>query len=175
MRESEKWKWSHWVVSNSQRPCGLQPTRLLRPWDFPGKSTGVGCHCRLQVSMYIALQENLFQYMLNNQKVIFIYFQWINSSVEWRQYLHISYASSNVYLFHNAFFSIVRRYIETVDVNMYSLLALNVCIVVVVVAVNSRTRCYGIRRKHTCYIEKSGYHSSFSFCPGAAFKFFFSL
>ena len=23
-------------------PHGLQPTRLLRPWDFPGKSTGVG-------------------------------------------------------------------------------------------------------------------------------------
>ena len=23
---------------------GLQPTRPLRPWDFPGKSTGVGCH-----------------------------------------------------------------------------------------------------------------------------------
>ena len=22
----------------------MQPTRLLRPWDFPGKSTGVGCH-----------------------------------------------------------------------------------------------------------------------------------
>ena len=21
--------------------------RLLRPWDFPGKSTGVGCHCLL--------------------------------------------------------------------------------------------------------------------------------
>ena len=27
---------------------GLQPSRLLRPWDFPGKSTGVGCHCLLQ-------------------------------------------------------------------------------------------------------------------------------
>ena len=26
------------------RPHGLQPTRLLHPWDFPGKSTGVGCH-----------------------------------------------------------------------------------------------------------------------------------
>ena len=47
--ESEKWKWSHSVVSNSQRPHGLQPTRLLRPWDLPGKSTGVGCHCLLQV------------------------------------------------------------------------------------------------------------------------------
>ena len=27
------------------RPHRLQPTRLLRPWDSPGKSTGVGCHC----------------------------------------------------------------------------------------------------------------------------------
>ena len=36
------------VVSDSSQPHGLQPTRLLRPWDFPGKSTGVGCHCLLQ-------------------------------------------------------------------------------------------------------------------------------
>ena len=36
------------VVSDSMRPHGLQPTRLLRPWDLPGKSTGVGCHCLLQ-------------------------------------------------------------------------------------------------------------------------------
>ena len=33
----------------------LQSTRLLRPWDFPGKSTGVGCHCLLQVSGYSSL------------------------------------------------------------------------------------------------------------------------
>ena len=49
MHESEKWKWSRSVVSNSSRPHGLQPTRLLRPWDFPGKNTGVGCHCLLRV------------------------------------------------------------------------------------------------------------------------------
>ena len=48
MHESGKWKWSHSVVSDSQRPHGLQPTRLLCPWDFPGKSTGVGCHCLLR-------------------------------------------------------------------------------------------------------------------------------
>ena len=30
-----------------RRPHGLQPTRPLPPWDFPGKSTGVGCHCLL--------------------------------------------------------------------------------------------------------------------------------
>ena len=35
-------------MSDSVRPHGLQPTRLLHPWDFPGKSTGVGCHCLLR-------------------------------------------------------------------------------------------------------------------------------
>ena len=48
MHEGEKWKRSHSVVSNPQRPHGLQPSRLLHPWDFPGKSTGVGCHCLLR-------------------------------------------------------------------------------------------------------------------------------
>ena len=35
-------------MSDSVRPHGLQPTRLLCQWDFPGKSTGMGCHCLLQ-------------------------------------------------------------------------------------------------------------------------------
>ena len=30
-------------MSDSSQPHGLQPTRLHCPWDFPGKSTGVGC------------------------------------------------------------------------------------------------------------------------------------
>ena len=53
MHESEKWKWSRSVVSDSLRPHGLQPTRLLHPWEFPGKSTGVGCHCLLQFTILI--------------------------------------------------------------------------------------------------------------------------
>ena len=36
------------VVSNSVRPHRQQPTRLPRPWDSPGKNTGVGCHFLLQ-------------------------------------------------------------------------------------------------------------------------------
>ena len=36
------------VVSDSVRPHRLQPTRLLCPWDPPGKNTGVGCHFLLQ-------------------------------------------------------------------------------------------------------------------------------
>ena len=47
--ESEKRKGSRSVVSSSYRPNGLQPTRLLRPWDSPGKRTGVGCHRLLRL------------------------------------------------------------------------------------------------------------------------------
>ena len=35
-------------MSNSVRPHRRQPTRLLCPWDSPGKNTGVGCHFLLQ-------------------------------------------------------------------------------------------------------------------------------
>ena len=36
------------IMSNSVRPHGWQPSRLPRPWDSPGKNTGVGCHFLLQ-------------------------------------------------------------------------------------------------------------------------------
>ena len=35
-------------VSDSLRPHGLRPTRLLCPWDSPGENIGVGCHSLLQ-------------------------------------------------------------------------------------------------------------------------------
>ena len=35
-------------MSYSVQPQRQQPSRLPRPWDSPGKNTGVGCHCLLQ-------------------------------------------------------------------------------------------------------------------------------
>ena len=35
-------------MSDSVRPNRRQPTRLLRPWESPGKNTAVGCHFLLQ-------------------------------------------------------------------------------------------------------------------------------
>ena len=35
-------------MSDSVRPHRRQPTRLPRPWDSPGKNTGMGCHFLLQ-------------------------------------------------------------------------------------------------------------------------------
>ena len=65
MYKSEKWKWNCSVMSDSSRSHGLQPTRLLRPWDFPDKSTGVGCHC----------QNELLGCNLKNDRVISVRFQ----------------------------------------------------------------------------------------------------
>ena len=39
---------SHSVMSDSLRFYGLEPARLLCPWDFPGKSAGAGCCALLQ-------------------------------------------------------------------------------------------------------------------------------
>ena len=49
---------SHSVVSSSLRPHGLQPARLLCPWDFPGKNIGVGCHFFLQ-SIFLTQRSDL--------------------------------------------------------------------------------------------------------------------
>ena len=41
------------VMSDCALSSGLQPPRLLCPRDFPGKNTGVGCHCLLQGTFLI--------------------------------------------------------------------------------------------------------------------------
>ena len=47
-------------MSDSSRPHGLQPTRLLRPWNFLGKSTGVGCHRLLRQCLRLELFAGKF-------------------------------------------------------------------------------------------------------------------
>ena len=73
---SKAWKWN---VKVKLLSCvrllatpGLQPTRLLRPWDFPGKSTGVGCRrllryavlSSLYVCPYLIFTRTLVQWVL---------------------------------------------------------------------------------------------------------------
>ena len=48
------------VVSDSVRPHRRQPTRLLCPWDSPGKNTEVGCHFLLQ-GMKVKSQSEVAQ------------------------------------------------------------------------------------------------------------------
>ena len=46
-------------MSDSVRPYGQQPTRLLCPRDSPGRNTGVGCHFLLQVLVYYSLKLSI--------------------------------------------------------------------------------------------------------------------
>ena len=49
---------NHLVVSDSLRPY-VYPARLLHPWDFPGQTTGEGCHFVLQ-GMFLTQGSNLY-------------------------------------------------------------------------------------------------------------------
>ena len=105
MHESEKWKWSCSVMSDSQRPHGLQPTRLLRPWDFPGKSTGVGCHrlrtdeLGLSYSHTIWILQNGEQIKLFEDKPIFFLMSWREEvELELRGIKEIVYSLSSWFL-----------------------------------------------------------------------------
>ena len=50
-------------MSDSVRPHRQQPTRIPRPWDSPGKNTGVGCHFLLQC-MKVKSENEVFQLCL---------------------------------------------------------------------------------------------------------------
>ena len=63
---------SRLVMSDSLKPCGLQPTRLLHPWDIPGKSTGVGCHCLLRDFMQRITKISQFNVSSTDNCLIFI-------------------------------------------------------------------------------------------------------
>ena len=68
-----RWILHHWATWDAQslqlyptlRPHGLQPTRLLCPWDFPGKNTGVGWHFLLQ------------GHLENHAQLLFLYFEFL--------------------------------------------------------------------------------------------------
>ena len=47
-------------MSDSVRPNRWQTTRLPRPWDSPGKNTGVGCHFLVQ-SMKVKSESEVAQ------------------------------------------------------------------------------------------------------------------
>ena len=82
MHESEKWKGSRSVVPDPQWPHGLQPTRLPRPWDSPGKNTGVGCHFLLQHWHWKALSTTISDGIGIQRKVFWqLFFSYLHLKV----------------------------------------------------------------------------------------------
>ena len=73
---SNAWKWKVKVKSLSHirllATHGLQPTRLLCPWDFPGKTTGVGCYCLIWNSVYLNAKKIPFWKTESNPSVLLV-------------------------------------------------------------------------------------------------------
>ena len=59
-------------MSNSVRPQRWQPNKLPRPWDSPGKNTGVGCHFLLQCMKVKSESDN----SLN--KICSVQYHWLS-------------------------------------------------------------------------------------------------
>ena len=85
MHESEKWKWSHSVMSDSLQSHRLQTTRLLCPWDFPGKSTGVGCHCLLRYRGTTASKLEDLLIGRCGTSLLLLLCQWNKQDHQWRE------------------------------------------------------------------------------------------
>ena len=60
------------------QPHRLQPTRPLHPWNFPGKSTRVGCHFLLHVCMYVHKCICTYFVTLTKRKSAYIYLEKID-------------------------------------------------------------------------------------------------
>ena len=63
-------------MPNPLLPHGLQPTRLLCPWHFPGKDTGVGCHFFLQITIV----KDVYQFLQSVVKVKLLSCAWLFST-----------------------------------------------------------------------------------------------
>ena len=117
VHESEKWKWSRLVVSDPQRSHGLQPSRLLCPWGFPGKSTGVGCHRLLRMFLIVATLMDVRCYLI----VVLIYiFLMINNFGIFICSLVIHIPSLEKCLFKFFAHFLIRLFVFAVVVGFYS-------------------------------------------------------
>ena len=67
------------AVSDSLWPHGLWPTRLLCPWNSPGKNTGVGCHSLLQRTE-VQDERRLWDHHPPVTKILLPISRWINYS-----------------------------------------------------------------------------------------------
>ena len=128
-------------MSDSVRPHRRKPIRILCPWDSPGKSTGVGCHCLLQcmkvkseseVSQSCPTLSDPMNCNLSGSSIHGIFqarvLEWVAIAFAW-------IATFNFYLFGNNHLTGVRRHLIVVliflmssDIECLFMYLLTICI-----------------------------------------------
>ena len=89
------------VMSDSLPLHGLYPVRLLCPWDFPGKNTGVGCHFLLQ-GIFLTQGSNLCLLCLLHWQADSLPLGPLGNQILWRWY-GVRNLKTNCYLCSNLF------------------------------------------------------------------------
>ena len=79
---------SHSVVSNFLQPHGLQPARLLCPWDCPSKKVGVGCHFLLHGSSWPRDQTHISCISCISKCILYHCATWEAYKLTLRVYFH---------------------------------------------------------------------------------------
>ena len=107
-------------MSDSWRPHGLQPTRLLRPRDSPCKSTGVGCYLPypqlLTNNIYVSLCciIRVFYYLLYTQQLYILCPTPLPTDNQYEQLVFISLLSfifASLHYFLNSTCDIITVYV----------------------------------------------------------------
>ena len=77
-------------MSFALQPCGPQPTRLLHPWDYPGKNTGVGCHLLLHNKAEVDVFLEFYCFFNDLMDVGILIFAFLKSSLNmWKFMVHV--------------------------------------------------------------------------------------
>ena len=109
-----------WRIPGTGQPGGLPSmgshrvghdwSDLAAAWDFPGKSTGMGCHCLLQYSMTKVYLKLLICLFLNHFLFFFFFFFFISLNLFLSQYVSHFILSLPIYIW--ALENFCSRYIE---------------------------------------------------------------
>ena len=106
------------------QPQRRQPTRLPRPWDSPGKNTGVGCHSLLQC-MKVKIESEVAQLCptpsdpmdcsLLGSSVHGIFqarvLEWVAIAFSKKRYLALHIPQDSLHCWESAMYTVVTQYI----------------------------------------------------------------
>ena len=99
---------SHSVILDSLQSRGLYPTRLLCPWDSPGKNTEVGCHFQLQRIFLTQKSNQHLLCLLHCRWILYLLSHWGSPKEIWGKWKVIATMCPCIFLLTYIFISHIK-------------------------------------------------------------------